>query len=90
MGRGRFSEQVFDHIEIAKLLASMGFVMLGEKHSLFSTYTNPNNSVVSYYINKKFTPKGNSAYVFIHGKIKEYAYDVKDFKKTYETLMNKI
>lgn len=90
MPKGGSRKQVFDHKRVAEILAVMGFTKLVEKHSAFSTYMNPKNNVISYYVNKAYTPKGKSAYVFVHLDTKEYAYNLNHFKNTYETLINKL
>jgi hypothetical protein len=90
MPKGGSRKQVFDHKRVAEILAHLGFTKLGDKHSAFSTYMNPRNNVVSYYINKAHTPKGKSAYVFMHGEVKEYAYNINNFKDTYEKLINNL
>lgn len=90
MKHGGNRRQVFDHKRVAEVLTHMGFIKIGDKNNAFSTYMNPANSVVSYYINKTYTPKHKSAYVFMQGNVKEYAYNINYFKITYETLINKL
>lgn len=83
-------KQVFDHHVVAKILILLGFNRIGDKSNAFATYMNPRSNVVSYYVNKTYTPIKKSAYIFVYKDKKEYAYNIDDFKSTYESLIKTV
>jgi L-rhamnose mutarotase len=77
--------RIFNHADVFKTLNEFGFNRIGNDN--YSIYVNNRNNVVSYYVEKRNTPEKKAAFVFIHNKMKLYAYDINDFENTYLNLI---
>lgn len=77
--------RIFNHLDVYQKLSEFGFNKIGNDN--YSLYVNNRNNVISYYVEKRNTPEKKAAFVFIHNKIKLFAYSINDFENTYLNLI---